>query len=221
MSGFQPTKFLSPSRQFLEKNRGFFKMILGESATEADIRRHSKIQWKALSSKDRKVYVEMRNADKARYEQELERFSAVTAATTIPDTDTSVLESRVSSLEDENATLRSRIEVLETQVAVLSAENSTEHELNMAETPAPPALELTPLPFTDKRVKRIKSWNLNAEKLFIATNIDTRTEWELKYGVMNGSGLKDMCRKQAKKELKIVWDELSDEDKYNFEEAFN
>ena len=190
-------------------------MILGESA-EADIRRHSKIQWKALSSKDRKVYVGCATLTRLRYYQELERFSAVTAAA-IPDTDTSVLESRVSSLEDENA-LRSRIEVLETQVAALSAENSTEHELNMAETPPPPALELTP-PFTDKRVKRIKSWNLNAGSFSLLT-IDTRTEWELKYGVMNGSGLKDMCRKQAK-ELKTFGMNSANEDKYNFEEAFN
>ena len=37
MATTTPSKFLSPSKQFLETNRAFFKMILGASATEPGV----------------------------------------------------------------------------------------------------------------------------------------------------------------------------------------
>lgn len=206
MATASPSNFLSPSKQFLEKNREFFKLILGPSSTEGDIRRHSKEQWKALSSKDRKPYVEMRNADKARFKFEMER---------VQESKQTTLEHRVSTLEDEKERMKVRIASLEAQVLALSTQDTTDEE-SEPEVPEPPEIVLVPLPFTDKRVRRIKSWNLTPEKLFITTNIDDRTEWELLYGKMSGSGLKDICRRQAKKELKSIWTELSPEHQSRF-----
>ena len=208
MATTTPSKFLSPSKQFLETNRAFFKMILGASATEGDIRKHAKEQWKALSSKERKPYVEMRNADKARYEFEMNRLQE--SQRTQFQQRTITLEHRVLALEEENVEMKERIASLEAQVLALSTNEEEEYsDESEPEVPEPPEIVLDPLPATDKRVRRIKPWNLTPEKLFITTNIDERAEWELQYGTVSGSGLKDMCRRQAKKELKSIWASLT------------
>jgi len=183
-------------------------MILGASATEGDIRKHAREQWKALSSKERKPYVEMRNADKARYEFEMKRLQE--SQRTQFQERTITLEHRVLALEEENVEMKERIASLEAQVLALSTTEEEEYtDESEPEVPEPPEIVLEPLPATDKRVRRIKAWNLTAEKLFITTNIDERAEWELQYGTVSGSGLKDMCRRQAKKELKSIWASLT------------
>ena len=216
MATTAPSKFLSPSKQFLETNRAFFKMILGASATEGDIRRHAKEQWKALSSKERKPYVEMRNADKARYEFEMNRLQESQRAQFQERTIT--LEHRVLALEEENREMKEQIASLEAQVLALSTPEEEEeyNDESEPEVPEPPEIVLEPLPATDKRVRRIKPWNLTPEKLFITTNIDERAEWEFHYGTMSGSGLKDICRRQAKKELKSIWISLTTQKQSKF-----